>query len=207
MNYNRAMTPDVASRAQARALGLTRFFTGTPCVYGHICERYVSSNGCVECIYIRYHGKAQPPKPLKTCPCCGREFISYRKQKYCSGKCRGLFSWRLHRARYPDRIRLRSFIYYSKQAAIKLSSKVCLDCGDPLPVPRVKYCSPCGKERRRKSRKCKDNARKRLICADAYNRYQSRRHAHLRAMRSMGLLRPNDNKWLALRAAKELGIL
>jgi hypothetical protein len=33
--------PEIISRAEAKARGLTRYFTGKPCKYGHIAERYV----------------------------------------------------------------------------------------------------------------------------------------------------------------------
>jgi 5-methylcytosine-specific restriction endonuclease McrA len=38
------------SRAEARARGLTRYFTGSPCLHGHVCQRMVSTGGCVECL-------------------------------------------------------------------------------------------------------------------------------------------------------------
>ena len=37
------------TRAEARALGLPRYFTGKPCKRGHVAERYVSVSQCVEC--------------------------------------------------------------------------------------------------------------------------------------------------------------
>lgn len=42
-------TPKVISRADAMALGLVRFFTGNPCVHGHVSERLVSDRSCMEC--------------------------------------------------------------------------------------------------------------------------------------------------------------
>lgn len=39
----------LVSRAEARALGLPRFFSGDPCKHGHVCERYITSGSCVEC--------------------------------------------------------------------------------------------------------------------------------------------------------------
>jgi len=36
-------------RAEAKKLGLTRYYTGRPCNHGHICERYTASLQCVEC--------------------------------------------------------------------------------------------------------------------------------------------------------------
>lgn len=40
---------NIISRADAKAAGLTRFFTGKVCPHGHIAERYTSSHRCVEC--------------------------------------------------------------------------------------------------------------------------------------------------------------
>ena len=37
------------SRKQAAAEGKIKYFTGKPCKYGHIAERYVSVGTCVEC--------------------------------------------------------------------------------------------------------------------------------------------------------------
>lgn len=38
------------SRGEARKRGLTRYFTGKPCVAGHVAERRVNNFSCVECI-------------------------------------------------------------------------------------------------------------------------------------------------------------
>ena len=37
------------SRQAAREAGLSRYCTGQPCAKGHVSERYVSNNQCVEC--------------------------------------------------------------------------------------------------------------------------------------------------------------
>lgn len=43
------MTDKIISRAEAKTLGLKRYFTGKPCRSGHVAERLVSSNHCLEC--------------------------------------------------------------------------------------------------------------------------------------------------------------
>src|SRR5882672_4516842 len=43
----------IISPADARAIGLTRYFTGKPCKCGHIAERLVSNAHCVSCEYSR----------------------------------------------------------------------------------------------------------------------------------------------------------
>src|SRR5262245_29470164 len=40
---------DIISRDAARAAGRARFFTGEPCNWGHVAERFVSSRRCVVC--------------------------------------------------------------------------------------------------------------------------------------------------------------
>ena len=37
------------TRAEAKALGLKKYFTGKPCPNGHVSERYVSGQTCTEC--------------------------------------------------------------------------------------------------------------------------------------------------------------
>ena len=38
------------TRAEAKALGLKRYFTGTPCKHGHVAERSVSNYTCLACV-------------------------------------------------------------------------------------------------------------------------------------------------------------
>lgn len=40
-------------RIKAREQGLTRYFSGVPCLRGHVCERQVSSATCVQCIALK----------------------------------------------------------------------------------------------------------------------------------------------------------
>lgn len=42
-----------ASRAEARALGVKRYYTGKPCSYGHVTYRYVAGSGCADCVAAR----------------------------------------------------------------------------------------------------------------------------------------------------------
>jgi hypothetical protein len=41
--------PRIVSLAEAKSKGLKRYFTGKPCVHGHISERRVSTLTCIEC--------------------------------------------------------------------------------------------------------------------------------------------------------------
>lgn len=40
---------EVVTRAEAKARGLIRYFTGKPCKHGHVAERYVSTGFCMRC--------------------------------------------------------------------------------------------------------------------------------------------------------------
>ena len=46
---------EIISRAEAKAKGLKRYFTGVPCKHGHVDERLVSVGSCCEC--NRGHGR------------------------------------------------------------------------------------------------------------------------------------------------------
>lgn len=41
--------PEIISRKTAIDLGLKKYFTGKPCIKGHISERYVTRHICIEC--------------------------------------------------------------------------------------------------------------------------------------------------------------
>lgn len=38
------------TRAEAKALGYPRYYTGKPCGRGHVTDRHTSTGGCIECI-------------------------------------------------------------------------------------------------------------------------------------------------------------
>jgi hypothetical protein len=40
---------EVITRKEARARGLKRYYTGEPCKWGHVSERYVRNHWCTEC--------------------------------------------------------------------------------------------------------------------------------------------------------------
>ena len=57
----------ILSRKEAIALGLRRYFTGKPCLNGHVAERFVSSETCSECDLLRRRAryKAHPENELE----------------------------------------------------------------------------------------------------------------------------------------------
>jgi 5-methylcytosine-specific restriction endonuclease McrA len=54
---NPSATQENIGKADARALGLTHYFTGKACPHGHVANRYVNSGQCVDCIAAK--GKAR----------------------------------------------------------------------------------------------------------------------------------------------------
>lgn len=56
------MAPEIISRAEARAQGLKRYFTGAPCKRGHVVERQVASLTCMECDSARRRACYDPEK-------------------------------------------------------------------------------------------------------------------------------------------------
>lgn len=51
------MASEIITRAEARALGLKRYFTGRPCKRGHVSERQVSNLTCMECTCEKQRAK------------------------------------------------------------------------------------------------------------------------------------------------------
>ena len=47
----------IINKAQAKQLGMKRYFTGVPCNRGHMCERLTSCGNCMECqnLFIRLY--------------------------------------------------------------------------------------------------------------------------------------------------------
>ena len=51
------------SRKNAETSGLSFFFTGTPCVHGHLSRRSVSNGKCCECVQIRNKAASKTISP------------------------------------------------------------------------------------------------------------------------------------------------
>ncbi len=49
MPFDIAAEQTFLTREEAALCGLSRFWTGRPCKYGHVSERYVSNRQCVQC--------------------------------------------------------------------------------------------------------------------------------------------------------------
>ena len=53
---------NIIDRESARSKGLNKFFTGQPCLRGHISEWYVSGPSCLECTALSRKGILEPLK-------------------------------------------------------------------------------------------------------------------------------------------------
>lgn len=85
----------IISRKDARALGLNRFFTGRPCKRGHICERKVTSQNCIEC-----HNAAERSKPKL-------RHARFKKWRQRHPDRAGHYV-RVWQKRYPDKVNARN---------------------------------------------------------------------------------------------------
>lgn len=71
-----AVTPsrEIVTRAEARAAGLKRYYTGKPCLRaGHIEERYAGNGECAQCVRDRANRK-RAENPEKARESCRRSF-------------------------------------------------------------------------------------------------------------------------------------
>jgi hypothetical protein len=115
----RRTAPPKTPAKQAKIRGLIVYSTGKACKNGHICERYVNNNGCVQCVrekVARFLAKnpgyeklkhqkraereraARAARPPKKCAAHGcTNFIppDSHKRKFCGRGC-------MHRSRYRE---------------------------------------------------------------------------------------------------------
>lgn len=105
--------PKVISRKEAKAKGLTNFYTGRPCNRGHLSPRLVSNGNCIECGRHHYHktGKVDVRKSMvraaryrakarglpfdltytdiiipSHCPCCAIKLVSIADRPAPTGR-------------------------------------------------------------------------------------------------------------------------
>ncbi len=52
--------PKIITRKEALSLGLRRYYSGRPCIHGHISERYVCNNHCIACTKMTLAPRNKP---------------------------------------------------------------------------------------------------------------------------------------------------
>ena len=115
--------PEIISKLDAKAAGLTRYFTGVPCSKGHVAERLVSNRNCCKCTREaenrRRRGEALPTieRICKSDKCNNSfEIPIGNHQVYCSGKCRSYYIAKLQRLKNPELHRKYNRSCYNKNA-------------------------------------------------------------------------------------------
>ena len=75
----------IITRKEAKEKGLSRYFTGKPCKYGHMSERTVTGGNCIECYNLKYWGNRERPKKIKV-PEHLQQYLITRKQAILAGQ-------------------------------------------------------------------------------------------------------------------------
>lgn len=76
--------PKIVTLAEARARRLRHYFTGRPCIHGHVARRYVSTGTCAECLRVRARlDEGTRPK---------RDRSAYFRQRYLRRKLAEMLS-------------------------------------------------------------------------------------------------------------------
>ena len=111
-------------RREARERGEKFFETGRPCKYGHVCKRYASTGGCIECVTYRC---PKPPAPLQMR--FGVElFVALNFTE-------------------DDKIALETYLF-------EAANGFCNHLGKPMPVNNVEYKIQWAKEQKRRPSEC-----------------------------------------------------
>ena len=143
------MTLELISRDEARALGLTRFFTGKPCINRHIAEQYTASGNCTQCCIERSRCEHRLPlTPLQ------QEQIRLQKERDTQAHERRLANIKLATARAEARLEAektkqaakieRQRLVFEKEHANRRSTRrrQKADKGGYAPPPDERDCPP-----------------------------------------------------------------
>lgn len=112
----------VTSRAEAKAQGQTRYFTGAPCLHGHLCERLTSNSNCVKCLKdVKQKWRTTNPE--------GQHLTRERRREWRATKA-GKRSQRVRTARYHAH-KIGAVGYYTVQDVDALLGRQpeCVGCG------------------------------------------------------------------------------
>lgn len=115
--------PEIISRKEARAKGLTRYFTGKPCEAGHVCEGLVDGSRCIECNRVR--ARKRYYKNHKASKKQGRELA---RQRYAKDPQRHIEASRRFRARNLELVRARERQRRAARDRLK-RLRNCVSCG------------------------------------------------------------------------------
>lgn len=55
----------IITQMQAAKLGLNKFYTGRPCIHGHISERWTLNGACIQCNIDRIKRKREAVREMR----------------------------------------------------------------------------------------------------------------------------------------------
>lgn len=108
-------------REIAKLEGRKTFFTGVPCRNGHVCEKYTSTAGCVQCALDR----AKERKERKTC-----EINQYLKQYYQENKDKHAENRKRWKSENPEKVKA-SNAQYRNRSKHKAAAYYAIRAADP----------------------------------------------------------------------------
>lgn len=103
----------VTTMLDAKAAGLTRYFTGKPCKYGHVAERSVASRMCVTCAQSNTRLWRKENKP---------HISEYNKNYLIENRAAIYANHTENRRKNPERVRLNKAADYQKHKSKRISA-------------------------------------------------------------------------------------
>lgn len=102
-----------SSRAEAKRLGYTHYFTGKPCKRGHVCSRRTSDRGCVRCGVEKAKREREndPERARARCRRWARKNPGWFRQWDKGNRGARAESSRRYRQRYPGKEKARQSAY------------------------------------------------------------------------------------------------
>lgn len=121
---------EIISRKEARAAGLTRYFTGKACKHGHVVERLVSDGNCTVCRAIRNGSQARKDY-MREYAAANRDSIRKNNAKYAEANRDKL---RAKNSRYKKANRAKILAETRARQAAKLQRTPAFGCYCLIPL-------------------------------------------------------------------------
>lgn len=109
----------VIKRSVAKNIGLLRYFTGKPCIHGHISSRITKEGSCIECVSIK--GKSNSKKEYDRNRYIENidSFKARRLNSYYSNKNKENSYSKIYAINNPEKIRLIKSNYKFKRRSVE----------------------------------------------------------------------------------------